>query len=181
MSTAVIVADSLTDHGFEVRDPVMENAHFLKVTNTRHAYCEIMISETGAVTWEYRRFDGRLDPAQITGMVKSALGAGSDGCRGVPMAERPGLTLKGIVGRALREQGLQVGMTILDPDDFCEVDAEVCITNPAMPGRGVVRVNDEGMVRWDCRLTQSADDDGLALDELVRAIADALVLAGQAN
>jgi hypothetical protein len=182
MSTAVLVADGLTDQGFEVRDPVMENSYFLKVTNARHAYCEIMMSKTGSVTWEYRRFDGRLGPAQITAMVMSILGAGNDSRGGKSLAQQPGLTLKGIVGQASRERGMQAAVTILDPDDSCEVDAEVCITNPAMPSRGAVRVNDEGMVLWDCCLSQSAaDDNGITLDELVKTIADALALVGQVN
>jgi hypothetical protein len=162
MSTAVLVADGLADQGFEVRDPVMENLHFLKVINARHAYCEIMISETGAVTWEYRRFDGRLGPAQITAMVMSILGAGNDGRDDGPLAQQPGLTLKGIVGQASRERGMQAAITILDPDDFCELDAEVRITNPAMPSRGAVQVNDEGMIIWDCCLTEpTAGHDGI--------------------
>lgn len=182
MSTAVLVADGLTHQGFEIRDPVMEDSHFLKVTNARHAYCDIMISKTGAVTWEYRRFDGRLGPAKITAMVLSILTAGDYGRDDESLAGQPGLTLMGIVGRASREQGMQAAIMILVPDDFCELDAEVCITNPAMPGRGAVRLNDEGMVLWECRLTDAnAVDDGIILDELVKTIADALTLAGQAN
>ena len=181
MSTGVLVADGLTHEGFDVRDPVLEGAHFLKVTNARHAYCEIIISEKGAVTWEYRRFDGRLGPAQITDMAMSILGAGRAGCENVPLTQQqPGQTLKGIVGRALRERGMQVRVKVLNPDDLCELDAEVCAVNPAMPGRGTARVNDQGMVRWDCRLsTPAAPNQGIAPDELVKTIADALLLAGQ--
>ena len=181
MSTAVLVADGLSDQGFEVRDPVMENLHFLKVINARHAYCEITITETGAVTWEYRRYDGRLGSAQIIAIVMCVLGLGSDGCRDETLTDQPGRTLKGIVGSALRERGMKVGIEILDPDDFCELDAEVSVTNPAMPSRGAVRVNDEGMVLWDCRLAESgaAGGGGITLAELVQTIADALAVAGQ--
>jgi len=57
---------------------------------------------------------------------------------------------------------MQAAITILDPDDFCELDAEVRITNPAMPSRGAVQVNDEGMIIWDCCLTEpTAGHDGI--------------------
>ena len=160
----------------------MENLHFLKVINARHAYCEIMISEAGAVAWEYRRFDGRLGPAQIIAMVMSILGAGNDGRDGESLAQQPGLTLKGIVGQASRKRGMQAALTILNQDDFCELDVEVRITNPAMPGRGAVQVNDEGMILWDCLLTgPTGDPDGITLDKLVKTIVSALALAGQTN
>jgi hypothetical protein len=95
-------------------------------------------------------------------MVLSILTAGDHGRDGESLARQPSLTLKGIVGRASRERGMQAAITILDPDDFCELDAEVCITNPAMPGRGAVRVNDEDMTPRECRLTEpAADDDGI--------------------
>ncbi|MGH3407308.1 MAG: hypothetical protein ACRDRJ_33125 [Streptosporangiaceae bacterium] len=180
MSTAVFVADGLADQGFDVRDPVLERSHFLKVTNARHAFCEIVISEKGAVTWEYRRFDGRLGPAQITRMAMSVLGVGSTDCVGESLTQRPGRTLKGIVGQALRDRGMQVRVRVLNPDDLCEPDAEVCAMNPAMPSRGEVRINDQGMLGWDCHLSdRAAQNQGIAPDELVKVLAAALVLAEQ--
>ena len=180
MSTADLVADGLTHQGFDVRDPVLERAHFLKVTNARHAYCEIMISENGTVTWEYRRFDGRLGPAQMTSMAISILGADRAEREGKPLTQQPGQTLKGTVGQALRERGMQVRVKILNPDDLCELDAEVWAVNPAMASRGTARVNDNGMVRWDCRLSEpGAQDEGITLDELVKTVVNALMLAQQ--
>ena len=99
-----------------------------------------------------------------------------------PSAQQPGLTLKGIVGQRFGNAACRSEYTILNPDDFCELDAEVCITNPAIPSRGAVRVNDEGMVLWDCHLTgPHRRSGGITLDELVKTIASALAVAGQAN
>jgi hypothetical protein len=180
MSTADLVADGLTHQGFDIRDPVLERAHFLKVTNARHAYCEIMISEKDAVTWEYRRFDGRLSPTQVTGMAMSILAADGADCEEGYLTQRPGQTLKGIVGRALRKRGMQVRVKILNRDDLCELDAELWAVNPAMPSRGTARVNDDGMVRWDCGLSRSgAQNEGITLDELVKTVAEALRIAEQ--
>lgn len=176
MSTASIVADGLTDEGFDVRDPMAGNSHFLKVVNARRAYCEIIISEKGAVSWEYRCFDGGTGPAQIASMVLAILGAGVAESDHASLELQPGPTLKGSVGRALRERGMLVGTSVVGLDESCELYAEICITNPEMPNRGTVHVNDEGMIIWECRVNgpTAGDDQGIAPAELTRTIAAAL-------
>jgi hypothetical protein len=180
MSVALLVADGLTDQGFDVRDPALENSHFLKITNARHAYCEIIIGEEGAVSWEYRAFSDSIDPARVACMVLGILQ--SDCPDSVELRQRQGLTLKGTVGRALRELGLQVRMIVLDRDDFGELYSEIDIVNPAMPDRGRVRIDDEGIVRWDCRLSDPAQGiQGIGPADLADTIAQVLQRAEQAG
>jgi len=182
MYTAELVADGLGDAGFDVCDPALENSRCLKVTNARHAYCEIILGEKGAVSWEYRSFDGQVCPAQITGMVLTILGAATlDGVATV-VTLRPGLTLRASVGRVLREQGMRVGMPA-NPDEPCEKYTEVRATNPDLPDRGSVCVNDEGMIMWNCRISGLArgDELGITPGELARTIADALQVAERAS
>lgn len=67
----------LTAHDLDVLDPAGEGSQYLKVTNAPNALCEIMISEHGSVTWEYRPFGGGPGPARITAMVLDLLGVGT--------------------------------------------------------------------------------------------------------
>lgn len=181
MSTAGFVADGLADEGFDVRDPIAENSQFLKVTNARHAYCEIVISEKDAVSWEYRSFDGGIGPDQISGMVLAILGAG--GARDhASLSPRPGSTLKETVGAALRERGIRVGTWVVDPYESGDGYAEIRAENPAKPDRGSVHVSDEGMILWECRVRGLAvgDDHGMSPGEVAQAIAGALQIAERA-
>lgn len=182
MSTAGFVADGLADEGFDVRDPIAENSQFLKVTNARHAYCEIIISEKDAVSWEYRCFDGGIGPEQITGMVLAILGAGAASGDHASLPLRPASTLKEAVGGALRERGMRVGTWVLDPDESSEGYAEIRTSNPAKPDRGSVHVSDEGMILWECRVRGLAvgDDHGMSPGEVAQAIAGALQIAERA-
>jgi hypothetical protein len=88
-------------------------------------------------------------------------------------ARRPNLTLKGAVGRALAERGLQVTLEVLDRDnDFYEAYAEIQVTNPADPGRGTARVTDDGELSWQC--TACGPDDGITPAEIAATLARAL-------
>jgi hypothetical protein len=171
------VADGLTAQGYNVRDPCSEKAHCLKVTNARGTYCEVTIREDGAVSWECRPFNGSAaDPAQITNMVMAILGGKNAEYQGTSPRQRPDLTLKGAVGRALRERGMRVRLAIVDEDDEpCELYAEIEVTSPATPDRGIVRVTDDGVICWECRLSgPGADDHGIDPAEIGATIGRAL-------
>ena len=72
----------------------------------------------------------------------------------------------------LTNSGMQVTSEILDPADGY---AETVVTNPAQPDRGTVRLGVGGALWWDFQLRDpSAAVDGLALPEIVAAIAQEL-------
>src|SRR6266487_4342903 len=172
------VADGLTAHEFDVLDPAGEGSQYLKVTNARNALCEIMISEHGSVSWEYRPFSGGPSSAQITGMVLDLLGAEDREDWDASLSRGPGLTLTGIVGRALRERGMRVWPAEADRDDrIGELCAEIVVINPARPDRGNARVGDDGMIRWECHLNgpaAAASAQGIEPSEIAGTIARAL-------
>jgi len=151
------IADGLTAHDLDVLDPAAEGSQYLKVTNARGALCEIMISEHGSATWEYHPFGGEPGPAQVTAMVLELLGAGNGEHLDASSKQRPGLTLTGIVGKALTERGMRVRLAEAGRDeDLSEMYAEIVVINPARPDRGTAQASDDGMIRWECRFTDPA-------------------------
>jgi len=177
------VADGLTAHDLDVLDPAGEGSQYLKVTSARNALCEIMISEHGSVTWEYHPFSGGPGPAQITAMVLELLGAGNGEDRGASPNRWPGLTLTGIVGQALTERGMRVQLAEASRDeDLSELYAEITVINPARPDRGSARASDDGMIQWECRLSDPARTTrGIDPGEIAGTIARALTGAKASN
>jgi hypothetical protein len=171
------VADRLTDHDLDILGPAWEKTHGFKVTNVRGALCEVTVSETCSVSWEYRPFRGaRADPAPVMAMVLELLGARSTEHRGTPPGRYLGLSLKGAVGVALRERGLHARLGQVRRDEpACEVHADVEVANPARPDRGTAWVTDEAAVLWECRFSDPARGlQGLAPADIATAIAQAL-------
>jgi hypothetical protein len=143
------VAEKLAARGFAVRFPEWEESRRLTITSAKGACCELTVEDDGSVRWDYRpRSGGSTAPAELTGQVLRVLGAADTG-EPQPRA-RPGISLKGVVGRALTARGLTVGLEIYEDPHFYDVGAEIVVTNPAQPERGQVRVTDDGDVTWEC-------------------------------
>ena len=88
------------------------------------------------------------------------------------------MTLKGAVGITAIQYGLCVTLNVLDEDtELFETYAEIQITNPAQPGRGVVRVTDDGALYWHCRLPQP-EGTGLTVTDIAATLAQTLVNTG---
>jgi hypothetical protein len=173
------VADGLTAAGFDISIPGEEQACHLHLTNVRGALCDLALTNRGAMIWTYRPFRGTwTSPAQIAATALGVLGAEAAPDHGMSIRHYPGLTLKGLVGRALAERGMTVDVKVIYQDDVnYEIHAEIEATNPAWPGRGFVRVSDDATIRWGCQLTSATSGEGLGLDVIVQTIATAL--AGQ--
>jgi len=95
---------------------------------------------------------------------------------GVPLSRGPGLPLTGSVGRALSRRGLRVHLAEAGRgEDLSELCAEIMVINPARPDRGSARVADDGMIRWECRLSDPAvSTQGIGPSEIAGTIARAL-------
>jgi hypothetical protein len=143
------IADGLTGQNLTAIIP----DYVARIADARGAFCEIIINESGLATWWYFPFTGSTaDPAHITEMVLGLLDA--ETCGAAPR-QCPGQTLKGTVGRALRELGMHVSLYEKSrDDDYLEVDAEIKAINPAKPHRGSVIFTDHGLIRWECRLSE---------------------------
>jgi hypothetical protein len=152
-NASLLIADGLNELNFEVRDLTEARAHIIQVTDARAAFCQLTISTSGLVTWEYFPFVRRAaDPAQVTAMIAGILGASSAQAQARTW---PGPTLRGAVGRMLRDQGLHVTLSVAAQDEeFCEAYTDLIVTSPAHAQRGRVVLADEGMIIWECPVAE---------------------------
>jgi hypothetical protein len=173
------VADALCSRGFDVRNPAKDESSYLRITNVRGTLCELTIHDSGVADWEYRSCDGsQPDPTLMTTIAMCILDP-APGNYG-PVPHDPHLTLKGMIGRALADQGMLVSLHVLDTDRlFFDVYAEIAVTNPAQRDRGTIRVSDDGAIWWQCRILQDQESciHGLELGEIADTIARALTTA----
>jgi hypothetical protein len=157
------VAEKLAARGIRISGPEREGSRRPTITSAERARCELTIEGGGSVRWDYRPRAGRgADPAEMIALVLRVLGA-ADGGHGDPvMPMRPGLSLKGAVGRALVAHGLKVGLEVFEDPAFYAVAAEIVVTNPARPERGQVSVSDDGDVTWEYCYRDGSDADQMA-------------------
>jgi hypothetical protein len=178
---AEVIADGLNSNGFDVRFPGLPGRAYLQVTNTRDASCELTVYASGAFDWEYRYRDGsRADPTVLSAMTMRIL-AGDHAARACArLPYNPRMTVKAQVGRAIADQGMRVSLNVLEKgeSDF-EVYAEITAINPAHPGRGTVRVSDDGLISWRGQIAGTGEpDEGLGVREITQALASALAYGG---
>jgi hypothetical protein len=169
------VAEKLAAHGFDVSGPDWEESRQLTITNARGARrCELTVQDCGSLTWDYLPKAGSgTDPAEITGLTMRVLGAenASPGNQGA--AAQRGVSLKGVVGRALQARGLQVALIVYEDRVFYDVAAEIEVINPARPERGQVLVTDDGDITWNCDYFDAAGGDaGKIADMIVSVLAE---------
>jgi hypothetical protein len=171
------VADGLTSHALDVSGPEWDGSQYLKITNIRGVLSEITIRDDGSVEWEYLMSHvSQADPAHFTDVVRSVLGEDVARDRSVLPARPESMTLKGMVGWACGQRGMQAAVEVVYIDAaFFEVWCEVEVTNPAQPSRGRVRVSDEPAVRWHCHIADPARNiAGISITQITDTIAGAL-------
>jgi hypothetical protein len=176
-AAAQAIADALTGHGHDVRVPGQPGNSFLQVTNIRGARCELTVYDSGAFDWEYlSHHHGRPAPAALAAMALLILTGDAAPDAGAQAAGDPRMPLKGQVGRALAGQGMCVRLDVLDEDEqHFEIYAEISVTSPARPGRGTVRITDDGLLCWHGQLrTPEHPDTELDLGQLTQTLAQTL-------
>ncbi|HEY2577888.1 MAG TPA: hypothetical protein VGI74_16405 [Streptosporangiaceae bacterium] len=149
------ISEMLAQQGFDARRSDSEGSSRLTITNAPKGRCEIDIYDCGSVTCDYFPWAGeRASPADIIRAVLRLLAVPQDGLADDHVELHPGITLKSVVGRAMRAKGLKVDLWLsADEIDF-SVYAEVAITNPEQPGRGIVCVADDGSIWWECHVDE---------------------------
>jgi hypothetical protein len=171
------VADNLTAQGFDITGPLWGRMSHAQLTNVRGALCELDLTGSEAMIWDYQPFYGTpTSPEQITGMVVSILGTGTESVAGMPITRYPGSGLKGVVGRALTARGLAARLKVIYQDEAnYDVYDVVEVTNPGLPEVGNVQVSDAGGLRWECALAARAGATaGLTPADFAQRIATAL-------
>lgn len=174
------VAENLAAHGFRVHRPEWEESRCLTITNVGSARCELTVEDGVFVRWDYWPRSGRAtDPAEVTGLALRVLGA--EGAGPEPTAP-PGVSLMGLVGRALDARGLNVGIEVYADPVFYDVAAEIVVQNPAQPERGQVRVSEDGDFSWECHYyDEKCGDAGKIADSIVRIFAEGIAASGGAS
>ena len=172
-----VIADELLDHDLNIFNPEWDQAHFFKIENLKGALCEITISASGTVTWEYRLVRGyHASPAEVASMVLEMLGGSNTESPATLPGHHAGLTLRAAVGMTLRACGMQVRIVNVGQNEtVLDVYTDVEVTNPARQDRGRVLVSDDGVIRWECRFSNPARDaEGIEPGEIARALARSL-------
>lgn len=145
-----VVTQMLSEHGFDVRVPMHEDSRHLTVTDARSTRCEIDVYDDEGIVWEYFPGDGGNAKAEeISGVVRHVLDADKTPPAGLSMLRQTD-TLKGTVAREMRARGLQADLKVYEDHEEYDVVVEVVLTNPAKPERGLVRLTDDGVIRWEC-------------------------------
>jgi len=176
------VADELNAHDLDVLDLTSGSCHYLYVTNAPNAFSEIIISNHGHVSWEYRPFrSSRLGMAQLMGMVLDVLDASGDRRQTVTWRWRGHLLGAG-ADRAFRRCGMRVRRV----ENRCTRSArglyraEIVVTNPTRSERGRARLSDDDTIRWECRLSwPTPRTPGIDPGEFAATIATALARAAE--
>jgi hypothetical protein len=140
----------LTEHGFDVRVPMHEDDRHLTVIDASSARCEIDVHDDKGIVWEY--FPGASDDdkaEETSGVVRRVLDADNTPPAGLGTLRRTD-TLKGTVAREMRARGLKADLKVYEDREEYDVVVEVVLTNPASPDRGLVRLTDDGVIRWEC-------------------------------
>jgi hypothetical protein len=169
-----IVADHLTAHGFAVRDPVRDDCRRLAITSMRGMNCTVSVHDDGYIEWEYWPQEGHAadpDPAAITGLVMHVLTGDSGTCpHGDAHRSLPDVPLKGVIGHELNAAGLDVGLVVYEDMVAYDVTADIVVTNPGKPGRGVVYVSDTGALAWERRCWEELEDDTRRIAETIASM-----------
>jgi hypothetical protein len=171
------VAERLAACGLAVCGPEGQESRRLTIAVAERGRCELTIEDGGSARWDYRPGSGRgTGPAELTALVLRLLGAADTG---EPRTRaHPGVSLKGMVGRALAARGLKVGLEVYQDPDYYDVSAEIVVSNPARPERGQVSVSDAGDLTWECHYHDDRDAGQIA-DTVTGIVTDGIGELGQ--
>jgi len=116
-----MVASGLPVAGQDGFPPWTEDGRFLAITGLDNMHCQVALNDDGEVLFEWWPATGsHADPVRIAPLIRKILGEETENWR--PESRRYcGLTLKGTVGRALKDSGLDVGMAVYDDPHNYEV------------------------------------------------------------
>ncbi len=162
-----VISDQLAARGFGVRTQSWEQVHRLIIAGAAQATASLTIAEHastgddgpgdgGYVRWDYRPLPGpATSPAALTRIVLRVLGAAPAGDHPLDDAAYHALPLKGAAGRLAQDHGLAVTLLTSEDTETFAAAADISITNPDQPGRGTIRISDDGAVEWGCHTDEA--------------------------
>ncbi|HEY7145474.1 MAG TPA: hypothetical protein VH637_14620 [Streptosporangiaceae bacterium] len=142
----------------------------LRVTGLPGRWCTVIADDSGYVLVDcWPAGPPAPDPATLAATAMRVLGDREDWQPG-PRVSDPDLTLLGRVGLALRAAGLAAALSIHADQANLEVCAQIMVTRPGRPGRGEVRVGEDGTFTWECQRLRSAEEAAARIAELLAGI-----------
>jgi hypothetical protein len=158
------VAAKLHDFRFGIRFPADGDGRCVEILGAKRARSDIAVGDDGFVTWGYQPETGNLtDPADIVGIALSLLGSPTSGA--LPTIRRR-LPLSSQAGEALRQLGLHVEIAVYQ-DNASHVATEVVVANPAVPFCGLVRIDNDARITWECDIDGPATECALAVADTI--------------
>jgi hypothetical protein len=144
-----LVGERLTRNGLDVRRPEEPGRSPLSIAG-QGMPCELSVNDSGYVQLECGpRTADEADPGQLADLAFTLLTSGAEDQPHHPReAERHGLTLKGIVGRELRDRGLAVALNVYADEIGLDTYTEIVVTSPDSTQDAEVRVTDDGGLTW---------------------------------
>jgi hypothetical protein len=169
--TAKLVMDTLAAEGFGTQPRAWEELWNLTITGMRHAWSCLIVAGNGYLRWDYEPDSGpETSPAGIATMIMRLLGATDPGERPPDDGMYRAFLVKGAAGRMLKDQGLKVELLSYQDLESFDVVAEIQVINPGSPGRGKVRVTDNGDIEWECHAHQAFGSDAAAIVAVIAPI-----------
>ncbi len=173
--SAKLVMDTLATEGFGTQTREWDELWDLTITGARRARSCLAIVEGGYLRWHYEPDSGpRTSPAAIARLVLRLLGTAG---AGTGPGDRPldddtyrAFLLKGAVGRLLQDQGLKVELLSYEDLESFDVVAEIQVSDPHRPGRGRVRVTDQGFLEWECNAGEAFGSDAGAVVAVIAPV-----------
>lgn len=149
---------AVSGFGVDARDYGYGYGQSLTILSAKDARSLLTIRPNGYARWEYEPCTGPASSSvAVTSLILYVLDA--TGNRQQDGGDYRRFLLKGAVGRQLRDRGLNVSLRVDENLESLEVSAEIEVTNPARPARGIVRVNDLADIEW--RSAESGPGPGI--------------------
>jgi hypothetical protein len=164
------VAAGLAAGNLPIRCTHDQDEGLLRITGLASRYCTVIADDSGYVLvdcWPASPPSPRASALAATAM--RVLGDREDWQPGEPVTD-PDLTLLSRAGLALRAAGLTVRLNVLADEKNLEVCTQITVTSPGRPGRGEVRIGDDGTFTWECQHPHPAGETVNRIAELLAGI-----------
>jgi hypothetical protein len=156
------VAAGLAARNLPIRYSHDQDEGLLRVTGLASRYCTVIAEDSGYVLadcWPAGPPPPRASPpppraSALAATAMRVLGDREGWQPGDPVTD-PDLTLLSRAGLALRAAGLTVRLNVLADEKNLEVCTQIVVTRPGRPGRGEVRIGDDGTFTWECHHSRS--------------------------
>ncbi|HEY7145710.1 MAG TPA: hypothetical protein VH637_15825 [Streptosporangiaceae bacterium] len=165
------VAASLAARSLPIRCTHDQDEGLLRITGLASRYCTVIAEDSGHVLadcWPAGPPPPRASALAATAM--RVLDDREDWQPGDPVND-PDLTLLSRAGLALRAAGLTVRLNILADQANLEACTQIVVTRPGRPGRGEVRIGDDGTFTWECQQPHTAGETAERIASILTGIA----------